>query len=1243
MKIRLFVCLLLFIIVFASPGKYAYAQAPNISYSPSVVVFTLGTPISPMSPTNSGGAVLPVSFGIGVPLTGAVLSNPYGMGIDPAGNIYVTNYGNNTISTYSSAGTYLATFGTTALANPQGITFDKAGNVYVLNYNRTNNGLGNYHGNAYVSQYNSLGVYGTTIIQGLGTANGIATDSTNLYVAQGSYNTGNNTVSEFNTAGALSFSTSSTYTDNPVGVAVDGSGNIYVLDNTNQNVSKFNSSGIYQSTIISGLVDALGISISGSGDIYIGDTGTNSVKVYNSSGTFLTSVTGLTDPQGLVTDSKGNLYVSDYTNETVTKYPPTGGYYLSGVLPQGLNFNSTTGVFTGTPGLAFAAKTYTITAYNASGSNSTTVTLSCPPNLSIPSISYNPPINVFTIGTAVSLSPTHTGGTPTGYSISSALPAGLNFSTSTGIISGIPTTNSAATLYTVTASNASGSSSTVVSIACVVDNYWTGRISSDWTVKQNWSANRVPVITDLASIGVVNYTGAEPVILANKTVPAYYVTFGANAGTLTVQNAATFTINNILTINNNATPNFIGQGSGAINIVPAAVVNIPGTGVLNITNPSSTVNLVTLQSNATGSATIGQLSTGSVTGKVNVQRYFKGGNTYLNGRFTERGYRIISSPVNIGTPVNGNNVYGLNYIVGNTAGQTTLANSTSNSFITGCTGGSTAAGNPSIYLYREDLPPSNATFTSGNYIGITDITNSSTAGTIGASDGGTYNIPAGNGVFFFFRGNATNWTARTTYPFIAPENVTLTSSGTLNQGDITVNAWFTPSSGLSGTGTRYFMAGNPYASSIDWETSTYGNSPGGIVTTNMDAAIYEFNPVNQQFEAYSASLHLGVGSATKIIASGQGFFVRASNPGSAQLKFTETAKSETSQNTGSNLLMGKPAASGVVKQILRLKLVTDTLNYCDIIIGFNSAASTNYNGYEDAVYLPGSGAAEGLSSLSNDNVPLAINVLPLQKQNAQVIKLKVSFAKSGQYAFHRTALEAIPLIYDIWLVDEYKKDSLDIRANTTYNFNVDLADTNSYGRNRFKLIVRQNTALNVHLLNFTASKSADGTQLEWKTENEQNYTNFTVERSSDDARIFAVVGGMVSNGAGNYSILDNKPLPGVNNYRLKMEDLDGAITYSNVIRVFYAGPGNRTDIFNSISVYPNPTAGLINLTVNQPGVTSPLVMRIMNNMGGLIKESTSLQTSWQTDLNSLRPGVYLIQVLTKSDNKLVGKTTIVKL
>ncbi len=79
------------------------------------------------------------------------------------------------------------------------------------------------------------------------------------------------------------------------------------------------------------------------------------------------------------------------------------------------------------------------------------------------SLSYTTP-NVYTTGTAITaLNPTSTGGAIASYSISPSLPAGLTLNTSTGIISGTPTSATAQLSYIITGTNTSGTvSSTVV-------------------------------------------------------------------------------------------------------------------------------------------------------------------------------------------------------------------------------------------------------------------------------------------------------------------------------------------------------------------------------------------------------------------------------------------------------------------------------------------------------------------------------------------------------------------------------------------------------------------------------------------------------------------------------------------------------------------------------------------------------------------------------------------------------------
>ena len=394
------------------------------------------------------------------------------------------------------------------------------------------------------------------------------------------------------------------------------------------------------------------------------------------------------------------------------------------------------------------------------------------------------------------------------------------------------------------------------------------------------------------------------------------------------------------------------------------------------------------------------------------------------------------------------------------------------------------------------------------------------------------------------------------------------------------------------------------------------------------------------------------------------------NNTSPTLTFNESAKTNT-QVTGSNLLMGTPAAQTAYNSYLRLKMVTDTLNYGDMVVGFNTASTTAYNPAQDDRFFPSAGAAQSISAISSDSVNNAVKWVPFPKNaSAQVIKLNVWAKASGQYTLQRTDLQAVPAIYTVWLMDKNQKDSLDIRHNSTYVFNIDLSDTSTYGDNRFSIVVRQDPAMAVHLLSFSAVKVQAGSQIAWTTENEANYTSFTVQRSIDGGATFTILGGVPSGGQGTYTFLDNHPVTGPNTYRLMIQDLNGVISYSNSVTLMY-GNANASAGSN-ISVYPNPATSVINLSISQqnnagtpiliasgqsaiqglaltpmlaasPVVASAFYIRIIDITGSVVKESTSSSSNWQSDVSSLSPGTYIIQVTDKGKGSMVGRGLFVKM
>ncbi len=149
--------------------------------------------------------------------------------------------------------------------------------------------------------------------------------------------------------------------------------------------------------------------------------------------------------------------------------PGSGGgavvsYSVSPALPPGLSLDTSTGVISGTPAVAAATASYTVTATNTGGP--TTAAVSITVNDVAPSLlTYSGNPATYTVGTEIAYNtPGSSGGAVVSYSVSPVLPEGLSLNTSTGVISGTPSVVAATASYTVTATNSGGSTTTAVSI-----------------------------------------------------------------------------------------------------------------------------------------------------------------------------------------------------------------------------------------------------------------------------------------------------------------------------------------------------------------------------------------------------------------------------------------------------------------------------------------------------------------------------------------------------------------------------------------------------------------------------------------------------------------------------------------------------------------------------------------------------------------------------------------------------------
>ncbi len=255
--------------------------------------------------------------------TAASFNQPYGIATDSTGNVFVADSGNNTIRKITPDGA-VTTFagkpgvsgsadGTGAAASffyPSAITADSGGNIYVTD-SRNNS----------IRKITPLGAV-TTLAGGGGSGS-----------ADG-------------TGAAASFYY-------PVGIATDGTGNVFAADTFNHTVRKITPSGAV--TTLAGVVAVFGsadgtgaaasfkrvdsIATDSTGNVFAADTFNHTIRKITPSGAVTTlagsaDVPGSADgtgavatfnyPQGIATDRTGNIYVADTGNHTIRKITPAG-------------------------------------------------------------------------------------------------------------------------------------------------------------------------------------------------------------------------------------------------------------------------------------------------------------------------------------------------------------------------------------------------------------------------------------------------------------------------------------------------------------------------------------------------------------------------------------------------------------------------------------------------------------------------------------------------------------------------------------------------------------------------------------------------------------------------------------------------------------------------------------------------------------------------------------------------------
>ena len=314
----------------------------------------------------------------------AQLNFPSGAALDSAGNLYIADTGNQRIRKVDAAGIITTVAGTgvrgyggdggaadqAQLSSPQGVAVDGAGNLYIAD--RDNHRIRKVDTAGVITTaagtgggiFGGYGGDGGAAVQAqLKSPRGVAADGAgNLYIAD----SGNYRIRKVDAAGVITTAAgtgergyggdggaaTAAQLRSPMGVAVDGAGNLYIADENDQRIRKVDAAGVITTAAGTGergyggdggaavraqLDSPAGAAADGAGNLYIIDSGNQRIRKVDAAGMISTAAgpgdagdggaavqAQLRYPLGVAADGAGNLYIADSSNHRVRKVDAAG-------------------------------------------------------------------------------------------------------------------------------------------------------------------------------------------------------------------------------------------------------------------------------------------------------------------------------------------------------------------------------------------------------------------------------------------------------------------------------------------------------------------------------------------------------------------------------------------------------------------------------------------------------------------------------------------------------------------------------------------------------------------------------------------------------------------------------------------------------------------------------------------------------------------------------------------------------